>query len=914
MSRAVVQYHFSEDEHPISVRPHGNSKKGTGFIRTMPSTLDILDTVAEKQTPKGAVHSVSSQLGGIINSQSAGTLPRNRQQVKDRRRKGMNTTANNDPLLAAMFMCKETMPGFVRKVMGAPDYMVVICDDRTLNNLVRFCANPHSPQILSVDPTFSLGKFDVTVTTYKHPLVATSSTSNPTMLGPVLIHQRKKFQNYQFFASSLLGMRPSLKDLHAFGTDGETALVDAFCSVFPNALHLRCFLHFKDNMKNKLEHQMHFPQDISKDFIADVLGSVFGREKGLVDAEDEAMFDVQLHTMKEHWDHKEQALTNSTPTFHGWFVKNCAETIRTAMLAPIRIAAGLGSPPSPYYTNSVESMNSLLKREMGNKKLDLCQFIEQLQRVVDAQYSEVDRALAGLGEYSVCENLSEFHFTASEWCHMNTEQRKRTLSRFVNYTPKQQEIPITSENSDEEANPLSVLQIPGYVASTIWRQQKSLQGHNNITAAPGSSTTCAWMVASLSGSRPHYVKLERGRYMCDKDCTFFQSTKICAHIIAIVNMEGKLEEFLSTHTKQCSIVNATTLAESGLPHSAIGKKPSKRKGMSKKTSAKATTARTLRKTLTTALRHNDSEVSYVQVQPSTPHLSSQPGTLQVSPSQPGTLQVSPSQPGTSQVTQSQPGPLQVPLSQPGPSQPGTSQVPPSQPGPLQVPPSQPRPSLVLLSQPGPLLDAPSQPGPSQVPPSQTGPSQILSLPGPLISPSQSRSPQPSQPLSPLAQLQPDHATPWSTHPAWQAASPQLQVPLQDQSMSWPTYSMTPCVRHQCMPSVTVGCAPFNLVFIKGNIAICSGCRQRFLKKVNGAVADPPDDIVIQHMEERSFKSPTTGLPTSKRGNAYYHVNLPCLRTNWPHFVGQHINIDPMVKSQLRMEHKTMLLNCLGIHI
>ena len=153
----------------------------------MPSTLDILDIVAEKQTPKGTVHSVSSQLGVIINSQSAGTLPRNRQQVKDRRRKGMNTTANNDPLLAAMFMCKETMPGFACKVMGAPDYMVVICDDHTLNNLVCFCANSHSPQILSVDPTFSLGKFDVTVTTYKHPLVATSSTSNPTMLGPVHI-------------------------------------------------------------------------------------------------------------------------------------------------------------------------------------------------------------------------------------------------------------------------------------------------------------------------------------------------------------------------------------------------------------------------------------------------------------------------------------------------------------------------------------------------------------------------------------------------------------------------------------------------------------------------------------------------------------------------------------------------------
>ncbi len=67
-----------------------------------------------------------------------------------------------------MMMCKEGMKDFVRAVTGAPDYMVVLCTDRTLDNLVRFCANEMAPSVITFDPTFSLGEFDVTVSTYKH--------------------------------------------------------------------------------------------------------------------------------------------------------------------------------------------------------------------------------------------------------------------------------------------------------------------------------------------------------------------------------------------------------------------------------------------------------------------------------------------------------------------------------------------------------------------------------------------------------------------------------------------------------------------------------------------------------------------------------------------------------------------------
>ena len=104
--------------------------------------------------------------------------------------------------------------------------MVFLALDRTLDNLVRFCSGSQSsiqPVILTFDPTFSLGEFDVTVSTYKHPLIVFRDPSehtarHPSLIGPVFIHQRKQFVNYHYFTSKLVALRPGLCHLHAFST------------------------------------------------------------------------------------------------------------------------------------------------------------------------------------------------------------------------------------------------------------------------------------------------------------------------------------------------------------------------------------------------------------------------------------------------------------------------------------------------------------------------------------------------------------------------------------------------------------------------------------------------------------------------------------------------------------------------
>ena len=70
---------------------------------------------------------------------------------------------------------------------------MVLAYDYTLNDLSRFCTNDSKFSVLGVDPTFSLGDFDVTVTAYKHLMVSSCMDSKPpTMIGPMFVHVKKE--------------------------------------------------------------------------------------------------------------------------------------------------------------------------------------------------------------------------------------------------------------------------------------------------------------------------------------------------------------------------------------------------------------------------------------------------------------------------------------------------------------------------------------------------------------------------------------------------------------------------------------------------------------------------------------------------------------------------------------------------
>ena len=92
-----------------------------------------------------------------------------------------------------MLECKlaqGTQEAFVKDVKAAPDPQCVLFFDWQIADMERFVTS-HSEQrgILTIDPTYNLGQFYVTPTTYPHLMLEDITTrKNPSLLGPVLIH------------------------------------------------------------------------------------------------------------------------------------------------------------------------------------------------------------------------------------------------------------------------------------------------------------------------------------------------------------------------------------------------------------------------------------------------------------------------------------------------------------------------------------------------------------------------------------------------------------------------------------------------------------------------------------------------------------------------------------------------------
>lgn len=94
------------------------------------------------------------------------------------------------------------------------------------------------------------------------------------------------------------------------------------------------------------------------------------------------------------------------------------------MRCDIREAAGLGSPPSIFTTNSSESLNASVKRKVDYKQHEWPQFNKLIKDFVLAQRDEVTRSLPGRGQYRLAPEFSYLATSISEWSKMTPDQRK----------------------------------------------------------------------------------------------------------------------------------------------------------------------------------------------------------------------------------------------------------------------------------------------------------------------------------------------------------------------------------------------------------------------------------------------------------------------------------------------------------
>ena len=424
---------------------------------------------------------------------------------------------------------------------------------------------------------FELGDFCVTLTTYQNPLLCNPrSGKSPVFLDPAFIHMQRRFEDYYTFFAGLLKLEPQLQCLKAYGTDGEEALVKALRACFPKAVGLRCFLHKQRNLEERLKlASATATTEIMRDIFGVQEGEVFS--KGLVDAASEETFDLQLQQLCERWN-------TLVPGFHEWFVDTQASTFQMYMIAPVREKAQLGSPPPRYITNSNESANCTVKRWVGFTKSSWPAFVDKLQKLVEAQQSELSCAVYGSREYLLAPHMLSFQVNQLSWHHMTAKQRIAHIHKMVmsTQTLSREEGRPHIQVEDRRLRKLSVAAedtelptVPQATAQNIWEKaERLLNDPESISCAPGND--CAYMVVSQTSKKPHFVQVcTSGKIVCDEQCPMWRGRKLCSHTVAVAEKAQALPQFLHWLRKSKQECNLTKLVTTSKEKRSAGTKTGK---------------------------------------------------------------------------------------------------------------------------------------------------------------------------------------------------------------------------------------------------------------------------------------------------------------------------------------------------
>ena len=529
--------------------------------------------------------SIDTDNGGSIHINPPSDIVRNRQQVYNafRSMKGRHKTRDTGQTREVDFsklVCLMSQYKFLKDVSFTkkkdiyPKTFAV--HDPALVWMKKYCTPssifPRSQ--VGIDMTYKVGQFYVTIFSFPHPMftLKDEENRNPTILLGMMSTTTRDVADYEYLASKLhsLGIHSLI-----YGTDSEYALERAMENVFPvegvsqskQSIHLRCFNHVVDDLKAELR-KLQVPKKRATEIITEILGREYDgiRKKGLVDCS-EADFEAKWNELSSTWPHEFVEYMSSTKLR----VRPLKDTLMVCMARSVRVAAGLGDPPNKFHNQRAESINNVLKEEMGHVKVDQVALHELVEaNMVDQQYEELSKALYGMGEYRLAHDFKYLQKHPVQWRTMKPEQREKFISSVLGKGV----IRPRNETRDAQLTKLSVqpgecaalADLPLGMVQEMWQKAETIISCYDIRELPsGDLSVTDYDSATV-------VRLSTSGMECQ--CKEF-TVGICAHVLVVAELTGQLQDTLAKfHVAPSNIINRKRPKSAGEKG---GKKPRKRR-------------------------------------------------------------------------------------------------------------------------------------------------------------------------------------------------------------------------------------------------------------------------------------------------------------------------------------------------
>ena len=416
----------------------------------------------------------------MLTFESLGDIPKGRKQVENVKYNS-RPQRSKDELYDLVEKAKVESKPYIRRLQLTPEPACILASEQQIYDVQRFCTSKtQRPSVFCVDTTFNIGDYYITATTYKHPMLIDEKYGrHPTMLGPCMLHMRRKQESYNFLASSLVSIEEELSNVLAIGSDRDAALRKRMKPFFPLATWLSCKKHVEDDVSRKLV-DLRIGELERKEFLLDIFGSDVRKEMCLVDSSSAEEFDSRLDSLYPVWVQREMdsrgVSREATTEFYSYFLTYIA----------VREKVGLGE--NFFYDNDPESMNDRIKKRKGkgSRKLQWADCVDLLQQLSLEQQGNAERARIKEGPYRPSTECAYMGMPSTNWLSLSEEQRHRRVSLFRSISTEAYSRRSSSHTSTSSQPSRDTLSVEADVPAAVYSRRSS--SHTSTSSQPTRDT------------------------------------------------------------------------------------------------------------------------------------------------------------------------------------------------------------------------------------------------------------------------------------------------------------------------------------------------------------------------------------------------------------------------------------------
>ena len=104
--------------------------------------------------------------------------------------------------------------------------------------------------------------------------------------------------------------------------------------------------------------------------------------------------------------------------------------MKSSMIRPVWTEAGLGNPPTEFFSNDVEAANFMVTFSLHFDPEKPHVFIKSVKDAIETQYRNENRAVFGKGPYQLRKGFEHFLVNNFKWSSMTVVQRLNKVKEF----------------------------------------------------------------------------------------------------------------------------------------------------------------------------------------------------------------------------------------------------------------------------------------------------------------------------------------------------------------------------------------------------------------------------------------------------------------------------------------------------